>query len=77
MPAVVILDRVAQTVSEWRPAARIARILESKFLAPLLPGQDFLIELVADAAGSERVRFQCRRAETVIASGRIQLGECK
>ena len=64
VPGVVLLQRVAAALREWRqrPMARF----EVKFLSPLLPGQDAMVELRDDAP---RVRFAIRRGDDVLAKG--------
>src|SRR5690348_4337570 len=64
VPGVVLLQRVAAALKQWRdqPMARF----DVKSLAPLLPEQDATIELREDAA---RVRFAIRRGEDVLAKG--------
>lgn len=67
VPGVVLLQRVAAALKQWRnqPMARF----EVKFLAPLLSGQDAMIELREDAA---RVRFAIRRGDDVLAKGIVE-----
>ncbi|HEX7128868.1 MAG TPA: hydroxymyristoyl-ACP dehydratase [Rhodanobacteraceae bacterium] len=67
VPGVVLLQRVAAALRQWRnqPMARF----EVKFLAPLLPGQEAAIELRDDAP---RVRFAIRRGEDVLAKGVVE-----
>jgi 3-hydroxymyristoyl/3-hydroxydecanoyl-(acyl carrier protein) dehydratase len=67
VPGVVLLQRVAAALREWRrqPMARF----EVKFLAPLLPEQDATIELRDDAP---RVRFAIRRGDDVLAKGMVE-----
>mgnify|MGYP000033813502 CR=1 FL=1 len=63
VPGVLLLDAVAA-----RLPARIARIVQVKFVAPLLPEQDARIELDLDQAGC-RARFRVLRGDTLLASG--------
>lgn len=67
VPGVVLLQRVAAALKQWRdrPMARF----EVKFLAPLLPGEEAIIELREDAS---RVRFAIRRGEDVLAKGLVE-----
>lgn len=68
VPGVVLLQRVAAALREWRgePMARF----EVKFLSPLLPGQDAAIELRDD---DPRVRFAIRRGDDVLAKGIVEV----
>lgn len=52
VPGVVLLERVAAAWKSWR-CAQVARC-DAKFVRPLLPGEDAVIELREDGA---RVRF--------------------
>lgn len=68
VPGVVLLQRVAVALQQWRsqPMARF----EVKFLSPLFPEQDATIELRKDAS---RVRFAIRRGEDVLAKGFVEV----
>lgn len=57
VPGVVILDRVIQSLMDWKPDRRLTGMPTVKFLVPLSPQQAFTIRLVE--AGSGRVRFEC------------------
>ena len=52
VPGVVLLERVAAACKAWR-GARVAQC-DAKFMRPLLPGEDAVIELREDGV---RVRF--------------------
>ena len=60
VPGVVVLERVAAALRAWR-GERIEK-LDAKFVQPLLPGEDAMIELRADAG---RIRFAVRRVDGV------------
>jgi len=68
VPGVVLLERVAAALREWR-GQRLARIAEAKFVAPLLPGEE--AELVLSESGA-RVRFEIRRGEVLLARGAVE-----
>jgi 3-hydroxymyristoyl/3-hydroxydecanoyl-(acyl carrier protein) dehydratase len=73
VPGVVILDEVAAFAASLGGAgARVVRIPQVKFVAPLLPGQDAMLELDTDASGA-RVRFRVVRGADLIASGELVL----
>lgn len=67
VPGVVLLEQVAIGLRAWR-SQRLTRVIEAKFLAPLLP--DELAELLLEDRG-ERVRFEIRRGDVLLARGVI------
>jgi 3-hydroxyacyl-[acyl-carrier-protein] dehydratase len=67
VPGVVLLRCVADALKQWR-GVRLHRF-DAKFLAPLLPEQDALIELQEEGA---RVRFAVLRGDTVLARGVLE-----
>jgi 3-hydroxyacyl-[acyl-carrier-protein] dehydratase len=68
VPGVVLLERVAAALRAWR-GERVEK-LDAKFVQPLLPGEDAVIELEAEAAC---IRFAVRRADGVpLARGTLQ-----
>jgi len=68
VPGVVLLEQVALALRGWR-RQRLARVVEVKFLAPLLPDETAVVRLTpADA----RVRFEIRRDDTLLARGLIE-----
>jgi 3-hydroxymyristoyl/3-hydroxydecanoyl-(acyl carrier protein) dehydratase len=60
VPGVVLLERVAAALRAWR-GERIEK-LDAKFVQPLLPDEDAMIELRADAG---RILFAVRRVDGV------------
>lgn len=71
VPGVVLLERVAAALRAWR-GERVAK-LDAKFVQPLLPAEDAVIELHAEAA---RVRFTVTRADGVaLARGTFQCAQ--
>lgn len=68
VPGVILLEQVALALHDWRQQ-RLARVLEAKFVAPLLPGQDASVALT-EAAG--RVRFEIRCGEALLARGAVE-----
>jgi 3-hydroxyacyl-[acyl-carrier-protein] dehydratase len=81
VPGVAILEHVIDAISrlgEAQPSTSgvkpgTQRIDSVKFLAPLRPGDELEIELEPLAAGT--VRFVCRSAGQLIATGTIQAGD--
>ncbi|HET9818565.1 MAG TPA: hydroxymyristoyl-ACP dehydratase [Rhodanobacteraceae bacterium] len=68
VPGVVLLERVASAYATWR-GARVGK-LDAKFMQPLLPGEDAVIELREDGA---RVRFQVTGADgAALARGSLE-----
>lgn len=68
VPGVVLLEKVADALRDWR-GQRVARIAEAKFVAPLLPGET--AELTLSESGT-RVRFEIRRGEALLARGQVE-----
>jgi 3-hydroxymyristoyl/3-hydroxydecanoyl-(acyl carrier protein) dehydratase len=60
VPGVVVLERVAAALRAWR-GERLVK-LDAKFVQPLLPDDEAVIELRAEAA---RIRFTVTRADGV------------
>lgn len=68
VPGVVLLQRVAAAWKAWR-GARLGKF-DAKFMRPLLPDEDAVIELREDATG---VRFSVTRADgTTLARGTLE-----
>jgi 3-hydroxymyristoyl/3-hydroxydecanoyl-(acyl carrier protein) dehydratase len=68
VPGVLLLEHVATALREWR-GQRLARVVDAKFVAPLLPNEEAEVVLT-DAAG--RVRFEIRRGDTLLARGTVE-----
>jgi 3-hydroxyacyl-[acyl-carrier-protein] dehydratase len=71
VPGVVLLEQVALAVRTWR-GQRLARVLEAKFMAPLLPTQAAVLRLTEAApSGSNpanpdpRISFETVRFERI------------
>lgn len=71
VPGVVILDHVLQALHAWQGDAVPARIQDTKFVSPLLPGQAMQITLTQK--DEQAAAFECRVAERRVAQGRIRL----
>jgi 3-hydroxymyristoyl/3-hydroxydecanoyl-(acyl carrier protein) dehydratase len=67
-PGVLLLEQVALALREWR-GERLARVLDAKFVAPLLPEQEAKITLTA---ANGRVRFEIRHDEVLLARGSFE-----
>jgi 3-hydroxyacyl-[acyl-carrier-protein] dehydratase len=68
VPGVLLLEQVAQALRAWR-GARLARVIDAKFVAPLLPDQHALLEL-SEVNG--RLRFEIRRDGELLARGTVE-----
>lgn len=71
VPGVVLLEQVAQALFAWR-GQRMLRVLETKFMAPLLPDETAAVHLTDMATGGTKVRFEIRRGDMVLARGVIE-----
>jgi 3-hydroxymyristoyl/3-hydroxydecanoyl-(acyl carrier protein) dehydratase len=70
VPGVVLLEQVALALRAWRQQ-RLARVLEAKFIAPLLPAQSAQVCLTA-IAGGMRVHFVIQRDSMVLVRGVVE-----
>jgi 3-hydroxyacyl-[acyl-carrier-protein] dehydratase len=68
VPGVMLLEQVALALRAWR-GERLARVLDAKFMAPLLPGQRAQVSLTQTQG---RVRFEIRRDDELLARGSIE-----
>ena len=79
VPGVILLEQVAVALRAWR-GERLARVVEAKFVAALLPAESATVRLTtaplakADPADGApvRVRFEIFRADTLLARGTIE-----
>ncbi|MEP6899475.1 MAG: hydroxymyristoyl-ACP dehydratase [Rhodanobacter sp.] len=74
VPGVMLLEQVALALQAWR-GMRLVRVLEVKFVAPLLPAEPAMLRLSelagADAAGM-RIRFEIQRDGIMLARGQVE-----
>jgi 3-hydroxymyristoyl/3-hydroxydecanoyl-(acyl carrier protein) dehydratase len=71
VPGVLLLERVAAALRAWR-GTRVEKF-DAKFVQPLLPDQNAVIELRADAM---RVRFVVARADgATLARGTLDVAQ--
>ncbi len=70
VPGTLILERVVRALLAQRPGQRLARVVNAKFASPLRPEQAFTIHF-RERTGE--TGFECRRGETLLASGRLRL----
>jgi 3-hydroxyacyl-[acyl-carrier-protein] dehydratase len=78
VPGVIMLERVALAMRAWR-GQRLARVLEAKFMAPLLPAQTAVLRLTEAVPGGSnlanpkvRIRFEIRRDDSLLARGLVE-----
>jgi 3-hydroxyacyl-[acyl-carrier-protein] dehydratase len=78
VPGVVVLDEVAAALSEWRKESRVTGISSVKFLAPIKPGQSFVIGFDSTQAAGNQIDFCCRLDGRVVVEGRLEIscGAC-
>ncbi len=81
VPGVLLLENVLRAAESWlgREYSSL-RLPQVKFLQPLLPGQDAVIELQRMAAAAstnkrERFRFRIEREGVLLASGELEPAE--
>jgi 3-hydroxyacyl-[acyl-carrier-protein] dehydratase len=66
---VILLQHVAAALRSGH-SMRLVKVIEAKFVAPLLPGEPARLALVQTAPG--RVKFEFRRDDTVLARGLVE-----
>ena len=71
VPGVVLLEQVALALRRWRDQ-RLARVIEAKFVAPLLPGETATLCLSGSAPEAARARFEIRRDGQLLARGVVE-----
>lgn len=71
VPGVLLLEQLALALRAWR-GQRLVRVLEAKFMAPLLPGESAQLELTPSTAQPARVDFRIVRGGSLLARGSIE-----
>jgi 3-hydroxymyristoyl/3-hydroxydecanoyl-(acyl carrier protein) dehydratase len=71
VPGVILLEQVALALRAWRNQ-RLGRVLEAKFVAPLLPEQTALLQLTEMTPGGARLRFELRCDDVPLARGVVE-----
>ncbi len=69
VPAVLLLELVADAARTAIGSLRVTAVRSAKFLAPLLPSQTMDIHLDWDA---NAIRFRCERAGRLLAQGVLE-----
>lgn len=68
VPGVVLLEAVAQMLRE-QAGLRLVRVLEAKFLAPLVPDRQAMLTVSGSAP---RFGFEIRDGDVLLARGRVE-----
>ncbi len=71
VPAVLLLEQVALALRSWR-GLRLARVLDAKFMAPLLPDQSAQLQLTETDGTDARIRFRVQRDGMTLARGTVE-----
>ena len=78
VPGVVVLDEVAAALTEWRQDSHITGIPSVKFIAPIKPGQSFIIGFDSTNNAENQIDFCCRLDGRMVVEGRLEIscGAC-
>lgn len=72
VPGVVVLDEVLAALADWLQApVAVKAFPQVKFLAPLLPDEDFSVRLHGEPP---KISFECTAGERVLAKGVVECG---
>lgn len=73
VPGVILLEQLALALRAWRDQ-RLTRVLEAKFMQPLLPAQAALLRLTAapPSGPTPRIRFEILRDGRLLARGVVE-----
>ena len=71
VPGVVILETVQRAIEEWQGKVRLESMPMVKFLNPLLPEQEYIINLEMKESNINTIQFTCLEKNTLIAQGSI------
>ena len=71
VPGVLLLEQVALALRAWR-GLRLARVLDAKFMTPLLPDQSAQLQLTDTDGADSRIRFVIRRDGMTLARGTVE-----
>jgi 3-hydroxyacyl-[acyl-carrier-protein] dehydratase len=66
---VLLIEQAAEALRDWRMVG-VRQVIDAKFLAPLLPGEDAELELVALA--DSRYRFTICRGADILLRGTLE-----
>jgi len=71
VPGVVVLAQIAAAVAQSTPPVRVIGIPRAKFLLPLQPGQDLVVALTDQPAGT--IGFEGRVGTVTCVRGELQV----
>lgn len=71
VPGVVLLDMILRAVRDWQPERPTRNIAGVKFLRPVLPEQNFVIEL--EQVTPDCIKFTCRTDDRVLNTGSLNM----
>jgi 3-hydroxyacyl-[acyl-carrier-protein] dehydratase len=72
VPGTLLLERVIDGLTAHLAQQQVCEVVSAKFLSPLKPEQTFSVHF---RARDQVTDFECRRGESVIASGRLKLAQ--
>jgi len=70
VPAVLLLDRVAEALRLELGPLSIGAVSNAKFLAPVSPGDEITMQVVAERL-TGKARFRCLVGEQLVAQGEL------
>jgi 3-hydroxymyristoyl/3-hydroxydecanoyl-(acyl carrier protein) dehydratase len=70
VPGTLVLERVIDCLAQRHGDLWVCEVVNAKFLSSLQPAQAFT---VCFDERNEAIDFECRRGETILASGRLKL----
>jgi len=73
VPGVVVLEEVAAVLGEWRHGSQVIGIPSVKFIAPIKPGQSFVVGLNPTNGTENQIDFCCRLNGRVVVEGRLEI----
>ena len=73
VPGVLVLDEVAAALAEWRKDSRLTGVTSVKFIAPIKPGQSFVIAFDSTNTAENQIDFCCRLDGRVVVEGRLEI----
>jgi 3-hydroxyacyl-[acyl-carrier-protein] dehydratase len=73
VPGVVVLEEVAAALAEWRKGSHLTGIPSVKFIAPIKPGQSFIVGFDSTNAARNQIDFCCRLDGRVVVEGRLEI----